>query len=106
VLSAIYGGLGPALLDAAITAVGIDLLLSTPRFVAFDSWLSVIHIVVHGAVGALTASIVASLRTAWREAEASRRAREDVLALVSHDLRSPLSAILLNAELLKRAGEP
>ena len=106
VLSAIYGGLGPALVDTAITAVGIDLLLSMPRFVVFDSWLSAIHILVHGAVGALTASIVASLRSAWREAEAARRTREDVLALVSHDLRSPLAAILLNAELLKRTDEP
>jgi signal transduction histidine kinase len=32
------------------------------------------------------------------------RARDDLLAIVSHDLRSPLSAIKLSAGLLKRAG--
>jgi signal transduction histidine kinase len=105
VLSAIYGGLGPALLDTGLTALGIDYLFNEPRYVVFDSWGSVVHIVVHGLVGALIANIVASLRSAYREAEAARRAREDILAVVSHDLRSPLSAILLGAEYLEHASE-
>ena len=105
VLSAIYGGLGPALLGTAITAVGIDYLLSEPRYVVFDSWTSVIHIVMHGLVGALIANIVASLRNAYHDAQAARRAREDILAVVSHDLRSPLSSILLRTSMLKRQGE-
>jgi signal transduction histidine kinase len=105
VLSAIYGGLGPALLDTAITAIGIDYLLSQPRYIVFDSWASLIHIVMHGLVGVLVANMVASLRSAYRETEAARRAREDVLAVVSHDLRSPLSSILLGASLLKRDAD-
>jgi signal transduction histidine kinase len=110
VLSAIYGGLGPALLDTGITALGIDLLFSEPRYVIFDSWASAVHIVMHGLVGALISNIIASLRDAYRrarseheQAEEARRARENVLAIVSHDLRSPLSAVLLGTEYLKRA---
>jgi len=115
VLSAIYGGRGPALLDTAITAVGIDYLFTEPLYAAFNSWASAIYIVVHGLVGLLIADIVARLRDAYRdlrleheETVLAKRAREDVLAVVSHDLRSPLSAILLGAEYLKQAtsGEP
>jgi len=111
VLSAIYGGLGPALLDTAVTAVGIDYLFAHPVHRVFDSWSSVLRIVIYGAVGFLIADIVASLRDAYRrlreehrKSELATRAREDVLAVVSHDLRSPLSSILLNAEYMRRAA--
>jgi len=42
----------------------------------------------------------------YREAQASARAREDVLAMVSHDLKNPLQAIRLNAEYLSRVADP
>lgn len=100
VLSAIYGGRGPALLDTAITVIGVDFLFSEPRFVVFDTWASAIHIVVHSLVGLLIAEIVARLRDAYRalraehaEALLAKRAREEVLGIVSHDLRSPLDAV-------------
>jgi len=111
VVSAIYGGLGPALLDTAITAVGVDFLFSHPVHRVFDSGSSVLRIVIFGVVGFLIADIVASLREAYHQlrvehqrTELAKRAREDVLAIVSHDLRSPLSSILLNAEYMKRAA--
>jgi signal transduction histidine kinase len=111
VLSAIYGGRGPALVDTAITAVGIDYLFTEPLYAAFHSWASAVYIVVHGLVGVLIADIVARLRDAYRdlrleheETVLAKRAREDVLAVVSHDLRSPLSAILLGAEYLRQTS--
>lgn len=36
-------------------------------------------------------------------AERANRSKEELLAVVSHDLRSPLGAILINAQLLKRS---
>jgi PAS domain S-box-containing protein len=39
----------------------------------------------------------------YTEARAAVRAREDVLAFVSHDLKNPLTSIVMNATLLKRA---
>lgn len=112
VLSALYGGLGPALLDTAITALGIDYFFAAPVRRVFDSWDSLLRILIFGLVGFLIADIVASLRDAYgrlraehREAELAKRAREDVLAMVSHDLRSPLSSILLSADDLGRMVE-
>lgn len=41
----------------------------------------------------------------YQEAQESARMREHVLAVVSHDLKNPLAAIQMNAQLLKRTAE-
>jgi len=46
------------------------------------------------------------LASAQLEAEAAIRSREEVLAIVSHDLKNPLAAIQLSSELLQRAHDP
>jgi signal transduction histidine kinase len=111
VVSAIFGGLGPALVDTAITVLGVDYLFSPPLFTVFDSWSSVLRMLVFAVVGYLTADIVASLREAYaelqvtqRETEEAKQAREDILAIVSHDLRSPLSSMLLGAQYVGQAA--
>jgi len=48
------------------------------------------------------ASLLAQEQSATAEAQRAVRTREDVLAIVSHDLRNPVSSILLNARLLER----
>jgi signal transduction histidine kinase len=110
VLSAVYGGRGPALLDTAITTLGIDLLFTEPRFMVFDNWVGVVDTVVYVFVGLLIAEIVARLRDAYRAGVAKQaelleanRSREQVLAIVSHDLRSPLSVVLMGAASLGKA---
>lgn len=111
VLSAIYGGLGPALLNASIAAIGIDYLFAEPAAQSFDFWTSFFRVLTYGAIGCVIASIVSSMREAYRElhaqyrqTELEKRARENILAIVSHDLRSPLSAILMSIVHLKGAG--
>jgi signal transduction histidine kinase len=42
---------------------------------------------------------------AWDEAQRAIRARDEVLAVVSHDLKNPLEAVLLSASLLLRSPE-
>jgi len=42
----------------------------------------------------------------YRDARAASRAREDLLAMVSHDLKNPLQAIRLNSEFLTQVVEP
>jgi signal transduction histidine kinase len=110
VLSALYGGLGPALLDAAITAIGIDYYYSEPLAAVFDSWTSLTRVLTYAGIGVLIAGVVASLRDAHRrlhrqlaEVERAKLARDNMLAIVSHDLRSPLSAVLLGIAYVKRA---
>jgi len=116
VLSAIYGGKGPAMLCTAVTAIGIDYLIAAPVFEVFDSWTSVLRVLTYGIVGYLVADLVSSLREAYRRLREEHRkatlaieGRDKVLAMVSHDLRAPLSSILLHAGFLWRAlvhGEP
>jgi signal transduction histidine kinase len=43
---------------------------------------------------------------AWEEAQRAIRARDEVLAVVSHDLKNPLEAVLLSASLLLKAPDP
>jgi signal transduction histidine kinase len=111
VLSAIYGGMGPALLAAVITAVGVDYLFIEPLGDLFGSWPAVVRVATYVAIGMLIAGIVGLLRDAYRElhaqyrqTEAARRARETMIAIVSHDLRSPLTAVLLGIGYVKRAA--
>jgi PAS domain S-box-containing protein len=49
------------------------------------------------------ASLAVENARLYTEAQAAVRAREDVLAFVSHDLKNPLTSIVMNATLLKRA---
>jgi signal transduction histidine kinase len=51
------------------------------------------------------ARAVTELRLAVRASEHARSARDDVLAIVAHDLRSPLSSITLQAAAMRRAAE-
>ena len=112
VLSAIYGGMGPALVTAAISAVGMDYFFVEPVGSIFNSWAGVLRVLIYGAIGFVIASIVASLREAYRELHAqyrqtehAKQARESMLAIVSHDLRSPLSAVLLGIAYVRRAAK-
>jgi len=52
------------------------------------------------------ASVLDAERIARAQAEAATRTRDDLLAIVSHDLRSPLEVITQAASLLKLQAEP
>jgi PAS domain S-box-containing protein len=61
-----------------------------------------------GLVEALARQAALCLENAWlfRQAQAAARAREEVLATVSHDLRNPIQAILLRLDILLNAVPP
>lgn len=112
ILSAIYGGKGPAFLDTLVTSIGLDYLVFAPYFEVFDSYSSFGRIFIFMLVGFLVSTLVESLKESFikiknqkNESEMVKRARENVLGVVSHDLRSPLSSILMNTELLLRSNE-
>jgi signal transduction histidine kinase len=52
------------------------------------------------------AGLAVDTARAWEEAQRAIRARDEVLAVVSHDLKNPLEAVLLSASLLLKAPEP
>lgn len=53
---------------------------------------------------AMRAALAIDNARLYRSAQRAIRARDEVLGVVAHDLRNPLSAILMQTQLLKRSG--
>jgi signal transduction histidine kinase len=108
IMSAAYGGLGPAVVSTLITALFIDFFFSEPYFMALDSISSFLRIIIYLISGFLVAALVEGLRKVKtlkdqrQKAEIEKRARENVLGIVSHDLRSPLASIKMNVDFILR----
>ena len=98
---------------AIVSVLGQNHLFQSPHgFLGINSSADVFELVLFfvaafflGWVGSQLRRSHALAQSAKAEAEQASRAREDLLAIVSHDLRNPLSAIRLNAGLLKRLPE-
>ncbi|BDG09564.1 sensor histidine kinase [Anaeromyxobacter paludicola] len=122
--SGLLGGRGPGLLATALTAGTTDyLLLGAPGAlrIANRNELHTLAIYVAVAIGVavmsgaarearLRAERLASEHDAlYREEQRARRQRDEVMAVVSHDLRNPIATILLaarNAAAAAPPGEP
>jgi signal transduction histidine kinase len=102
-LAAWLWGFGPGLLATAVFSVAL-------RAFWFDAGETFFHaysdIVLFAAVGAGACAVIQSLHTARRRANDETRAREQVLAVVAHDLRNPLNAVMLAEERLRAGAEP
>jgi signal transduction histidine kinase len=104
VLGAWAGGLGPGLLATLLAVASLDFFFLGPRY-AFGGFSArdAIDLVVFASIAALTSALNSALAGYQRktaDAEAATRAKSAFLAAVSHDLRSPLHAILGYAELI------
>lgn len=100
-LSGWYGGVGPALLATACGALALDYFFEAPPFlVEITNVRTVAYLIsfllMSLLLGSLNARLRASnrrLRTEVERAEAAVVARDDLIATVSHDLQTPLTAI-------------
>jgi signal transduction histidine kinase len=89
-----FGGFGPGVLSAILCTTAL-----------WFFWMAPVHslppasadVALFFAVAIAIAALVESLRRARARADAGVRAREQVLAVVAHDLRNPLAAIRLTA---------
>jgi signal transduction histidine kinase len=112
-----YGGFGPGLFAVGLACLEIAYWFLPPvAGLTIENPADALDLAIFGAMGIVstwllsrTTALVRKARAAWAEAEAARvrldeacRAREEVLAIVSHDLRSPLSAIELTCTQLRR----
>jgi signal transduction histidine kinase len=96
-LVAFYGGLGPAILSGVISSTAIDYFYVEPVGMSILVWVLVLST-------SVSLSLLAEkARVGKRQAEEATRAREQTLAIVSHDLRQPLTTIALELELLRRS---
>src|SRR5882724_11791055 len=89
-------GLGPGLLAAALFSVALRLFFSlgtTETFFRANS-----DIFLFALVGAAICALVQSLQRARQRADAATRSREQLLAVVAHDLTNPLHAVKLAEE--------
>jgi two-component system sensor histidine kinase KdpD len=114
VISSSYGGLGPSLVATIVGFVALDLFFEDPvgGLVVTDISTSldlVAFVIVSVALGSLNARLRRARRRAMdaqNEAEAALHARDEALAIVSHDLRTPLTAIKTSVSTLRRPGAP
>jgi K+-sensing histidine kinase KdpD len=96
-----YGGLRPALLATGLGFLALDYFFETPAYSFEVSDVrtlldSLVYLLIAMLFGLLNAQLRAARMRAERalaEAQAAVRARDDALAAVSHDMRTPLTAI-------------
>jgi K+-sensing histidine kinase KdpD len=106
-----YGGLGPALLTACLGALSLDYFYEMPPFQLQVTsartpmfWLA--FLLMSLLLGSLNGRLRSSnqrLRLERDRAEAAVLARDDLIATVSHDLRTPLTAIKTSVYSLRDA---
>jgi signal transduction histidine kinase len=113
ILIALFGGLGLGLLYAVILSLAADYYFIQPIGTVFDSVAGYEHFFIITGLAIFVALVGSTLRTAFRrtmlakqEAERVSILMERLLAIVSHDIRNPLSGIQMGCEFILRHPEP
>jgi K+-sensing histidine kinase KdpD len=112
-ITAWYGGLWPGLLATALGFLALDYFFESPAysFAVSDPrtlWDSVAYVVIAVLLGSLNAQLRgarARAEASLEDARAAVRARDEALAAVSHDMRTPLTAIRATAAALDEADD-
>jgi two-component system sensor histidine kinase KdpD len=112
--SAAFGGIRPAILATVLGAIALDYFFENEQYsfmiADFGTPVDLFGFVL---VAALIGILYARLRSASERASAARveaeqalNARDEALAIVSHDLRTPLTAIKTSVSTLRNPGMP
>lgn len=120
-----FGGLRSGLIATALAAFSLDFFVIGPRY-HFNNGLDIIDTVTFVTVSLLIGTLYSSARSARRKAEAlmhseadaraileqtaldlraANEVKDEFLGLVSHELKTPLTTIVLDAGLLRSRGD-
>jgi signal transduction histidine kinase len=117
--SAWFGGFGPGVLSTAIGAVAVEVFWPT-HFGGVSAAGDALAIVLFTAVGVFISALTRGLRESRRraehvaeelarardEADRANRAKDEFLAIVAHELKQPISAMLPATALVRQRLEP
>jgi signal transduction histidine kinase len=112
-ISAWYGGMWPGVLTTVLSGLALDRFFDLSRGAsllssedtAFDLALFVAVALLSSALNARLRALARRVAAARAQAEAAVLAREELLAVVAHDLKSPLTGIKMGAEVAVRRLE-
>jgi two-component system sensor histidine kinase KdpD len=112
-ITAWYGGLWPGLMATALGFLVLDYFFESPAYsLAVSDPRTLLDSAAYVIIAILLGSLNAQLRRARARAEASLadarlavRARDEALAAVSHDMRTPLTAIRATVAALEEADD-
>ncbi len=103
--SAWFGGFGPGLVCTACCAAAVAYYwMDPPNSFAVGDPGEMSAIVMFVGIGAVISMLSEALHRARRREERARMQREEILAIVSHELRNPLSVISTGAALMEKAA--
>ena len=113
-ISASIGGYGPAFVATVCGFLALDFFFESPPFTLevtrpgtpLDLVAFLIVAILLGTLNARLRAAGERASAARREAEAALDARDEALAIVSHDLRTPLTAIKTSVSTLRNPGAP
>lgn len=113
-ISASFGGFGPAVVATVGSFLALDFFFEYPPYtLAVTSAGTSLDLLAFVFVAVLLGLLNARLRSARQHANAARReaetalhVRDEALAIVSHDLRTPLTAIKTSVSTLRNPGTP
>lgn len=104
-ISAWYGGLAPGMLAMGLAVLASELFFLTPRFtLTIPEPQDLVRLGIFIAEGSSISVLMEALHGAKRRAELANRAKDHFLAVLSHELRAPLTPVLLRTTAL--LGDP
>jgi signal transduction histidine kinase len=100
-----YGGLGPGLAATAGSALALDL-FRPPAYSPAAGWEAGVRLGTFLTVAILIGSLSAQQRSLEKALRRRDRQKDELLATLAHELRTPLAAIINAGEILRLTTDP